>query len=354
MKLCIPIEVRPEGGMYTFIGNFREWLKRAGHPCTQDIRDDYDVLFVNSFIVPFEEILRVKQSRPGVRVVHRVDGSTRDYGRIDSTDDDQARANLLADQTIFQSQYSKFSVTEKYRVIMNDGPVIHNPVDIQCFTPAGTFLTMPPGRPRVVTSAFSVNRMKGTWKLDRLAASNPDIDFVLCGRFEGIQSRANVHFLGHLNRVDLSAALRSCDVFVNMSENDPCPNVVLEALASGLPVLYKDSGGVRELVGDCGLAFDLDAFRSCLDRLLTNREALGNAARRRAEECFAPGVIFPKYVAAIELAERRSIPTWSVGLRLALHGYPAMLLPGRRTPGQAVAALRRLSAGLRDNVSRHR
>jgi glycosyltransferase involved in cell wall biosynthesis len=352
MKICIPIEVRPEGGMFTFIGNFLEWLKRAGQPYTQDIRDEYDVLFVNSFVVPFEDIFRVKQSRPQVRVVHRVDGSTRDYGRIDSTDDDQSRANLLADRTVFQSRYAKFSVTEKYRVIMNDGPVIHNPVDIRCFTPVGPSLAISSGRPRVMTAAFSVNRMKGTWKLDHLAETNPDIDFVLCGRFEGIQPRANVHFLGHLNRVDLSVALRSGDVFVNLSENDPCPNVVTEALASGLPVLYKDSGGVRELVGDCGSAFELDEFRACLNRLLASRDALGSAARCRAEQCFAPDVIFPKYLAAIESAERRQIPAWSAGVGLALRGYPAMLLPGRRTPGQAIAALRRHSPDILRRVAR--
>jgi hypothetical protein len=142
-------------------------------------------------------------------------------------------------------------------------------------------------------------------------------------------------------------------VFVNLSENDPCPNVVTEALASGLPVLYRDSGGVRELVGDCGSAFDVDAFRPSLNRLLASRDALGHAARRRAEQCFSPDVIFPKYIAAIESAERRPMPTWRTGLGLALRGYPAMLLPGRRTPSQALTALRRLSAGHRDDVSRH-
>ena len=32
--------------------------------------------------------------------------------------------------------------------------------------------------------------------------------------------------------------------------NDPCPNVVLEAMACGLPVVHAASGGTVELVGD--------------------------------------------------------------------------------------------------------
>lgn len=345
-RLCVPIELRPEGGTYTFVGNFTRYLSAHHIEWTADIGGDYDILFVNSFIVPFEKVLAAKRSRPALRVVQRVDGSTRDYGRTDDSDTNQARVNLLADQTVFQSRYSKFSSTEKYRVIAKDGPIIYNPVDIECFTPNGPVVARRGTRPRVAASAFSTNRMKGTWKIDQLAAESPDVDFVLCGRFEGIQPRPNVDVLGHLNRTDLSAALRSCDAFVNMSENDPCPNVVTEALASGLPVLYKDSGGVAELVGECGLAFERDAFRPCLDRLLFHRTALGEAARRRAERLFAPDVIFPQYLASMESAVRQPIPGWTKAVALAVRGYPPMVFPGRRTAGQAVAAARRQAARL--------
>lgn len=340
-RLCVPIELKPQGGMYTFVGNLTRYLSAHHIEWTADIGAAYDVLFVNSFIVPYEKVLKAKRAHPAIRVVQRVDGATRDYGRTDDADENQARVNMLADRTIFQSRYSKYSATEKYKVIAQDGVIIYNPVDTEQFTPDGPRLPLPPGRARVASAAFSTNPMKGTWRIDELAAANPDVDFVLPGRFEGIQARANVHLVGHVSHAEMSVALRSCDVFLNLSENDPCPNVVTEALASGLPVLYIDSGGVAELVGDCGAAFELADFRPALDRLLADRLTLGLRARRRAEQTFAMDVIIPQYLAAMDSAVRQPVPGWTHALALAARGYPPMLLPGRRTPAQGVAALRR-------------
>jgi glycosyltransferase involved in cell wall biosynthesis len=42
-------------------------------------------------------------------------------------------------------------------------------------------------------------------------------------------------------------------VLLHPKVNDPCPNVVLEALACGVPVVHSASGGTPELVGEAGL-----------------------------------------------------------------------------------------------------
>ena len=63
MKLCIPIEVKPEGGMYTFIGYLKAWLTRRGIAHTSSLDEDYDVLFANSWVVPYSTIRRLKRER---------------------------------------------------------------------------------------------------------------------------------------------------------------------------------------------------------------------------------------------------------------------------------------------------
>ena len=46
---------------------------------------------------------------------------------------------------------------------------------------------------------------------------------------------------------------KSSDVFLHPSENDNCPNVVLEAMSSGLPIIYHNSGGTPEIASDYGV-----------------------------------------------------------------------------------------------------
>ena len=55
-------------------------------------------------------------------------------------------------------------------------------------------------------------------------------------------------FTGPLHGADLSRAYASADLFVFPSTTDTYGNVVIEALASGLPVLVSDQGGPKELL----------------------------------------------------------------------------------------------------------
>jgi len=62
---------------------------KQGLPFTDDLWDEYDILLVNSFMVPYATVLKVKRSRQHVRVVQRVDGAARDYGRTGGADAEQ-------------------------------------------------------------------------------------------------------------------------------------------------------------------------------------------------------------------------------------------------------------------------
>jgi glycosyltransferase involved in cell wall biosynthesis len=59
---------------------------------------------------------------------------------------------------------------------------------------------------------------------------------------------AAVTFAGYVPLRDLPAYYRSADVFALSSNFDNSPNVVLEAMACGLPVVCTDVGGVRAFV----------------------------------------------------------------------------------------------------------
>jgi glycosyltransferase involved in cell wall biosynthesis len=58
----------------------------------------------------------------------------------------------------------------------------------------------------------------------------------------------DVTFVGYLPQRDTPPAYRAGDVFALSSDFDNSPNVLLEAMACGLPVVTTDVGGVREFV----------------------------------------------------------------------------------------------------------
>ncbi len=106
------------------------------------------------------------------------------------------------------------------------------------------------------------------------------------------QSGDGVRFLGE--RADVPDVLSETDVFVLPSHNEGISNTILEALASGVPVLATARGGNPELVvdGACGYLFApgrADELTRLLERYATDpelRRTHGAAARRRALERF--------------------------------------------------------------------
>ena len=83
-----------------------------------------------------------------------------------------------------------------------------------------------------------------------------------------------VTFAGYVPQAETPAFYRSGDVFGLSSDFDNSPNVVLEAMASGLPVVTTDVGGVREFVADriggaVVPAGDAAALAAGLERYLT-------------------------------------------------------------------------------------
>jgi len=95
---------------------------------------------------------------------------------------------------------------------------------------------------------------------------------------------------GTLHGLELSRAYASADVFVFPSQVDAGPMVILEAMASGVPVVVFDDGGAKDAVthGETGLiAKSVSDFAEGVDSLVADpelRARLGAQARRRAED----------------------------------------------------------------------
>lgn len=165
----------------------------------------------------------------------------------------------------------------------------------RAYVPDDTLLFLHVGR---LAAEKGVDRILAAFRQARLqvGARHP-MHLVIAGtgpREDALRARADQHvtFLGNLDRISMLQRLyASADAFLFASETETLGLVILEAMASGLPVVATPAGGVADHLRDGinGLAFpagDVLAMARAIARLamqVGTRRNLGAGARRTAE-----------------------------------------------------------------------
>lgn len=220
-----------------------------------------------------------------------------------------------ADYVFYQSEFCRHCAERFLGPRTGRSEILFNGVDTTHFVPAQerhvdrrrfTFL---------VTGKFGGSTAyRLTSSLAGLAVARKgglDVDMVIAGIMEtpvedqvrsqtaalGLESV--VRFLGPYSGAQAPAIYQAADAYLMTKYNDPCPNAVLEAMSSGLPVLYSASGGVPEQVGpDAGVGmpmpetFEEDlspeatAIAEGMAEVIRRHSVMAAAARRRAVERF--------------------------------------------------------------------
>ena len=141
-----------------------------------------------------------------------------------------------------------------------------------------------------------------------LAKSHPHIKFVFAGAATAtVRAKLdapNIELLGHLGNKALKAQLGRADIFLFPSLAEGAAGTVLEAMASGLPIVGTRAGGVDFTDGESGILIpprDPDAIaaavvRLCEDRAL--RDAMASGAAREAER-YSMAAWEKRFVAAV-------------------------------------------------------
>ena len=165
-----------------------------------------------------------------------------------------------ADHVFFQSEFCRVSSDRFLGERQGSFEVLPNPVDTERFTPAER-----PERPlTLLLGGNQYQRYRFETALETLRLL-PEARLLVAGKLSWSPDprqvrRESAGLLGALgDRVELLGTYsqaaapglyRRADVLLHTKYNDPCPTVVLEAMACGLPVVYSASGGTPELVGD--------------------------------------------------------------------------------------------------------
>lgn len=116
-------------------------------------------------------------------------------------------------------------------------------------------------------------------------------------------------FMGRLEGAELAAFYASADVFVFPSVTDTFANVLLEAMASGLPVIAADAPATREVLGGAGefyaggSAYGLATSLSKLSTCAARREALARSSLSRSRD-FRWNAVFDSLMQQYALVQR--------------------------------------------------
>jgi phosphatidylinositol alpha 1,6-mannosyltransferase len=143
------------------------------------------------------------------------------------------------------------------------------------------------GRLSVEKNVYLLDRIR-TELMER-GISNFRFLIVGHGKEEGWlrQRLPNAEFTGVLRGAALGRAYANMDIFVFPSHTDTFGNVVLEALASGVPAVVTPDGGPRYIVshGETGFVANDDGFSEAIAALMTDASlyaAMSTAARKYA------------------------------------------------------------------------
>jgi glycosyltransferase involved in cell wall biosynthesis len=273
---------------------------------------DFSVLYLGTTWLPRDlaPLLRVARRR-GAAIVVNQDGVAYPGwagSETDALNRPLRDAVLAADHVVYQSEFSKLSADLYLGEPHGSWEVLHNAVDVNAFTPAAE---RPAGGPVLLLGGDQTQGYRLELALRTLAAllpRNPDARLLVTGRLvvpveplvEELGLRDRVHLLGEYAQRDAPGVLRRAHVLLHTKVKDPCPTLVVEAMACGLPVVYPASGGTVELVGDeAGIGVphpdtwerdeppEAEALADAVERVLSDLAPYSTRARTRAVERFA-------------------------------------------------------------------
>jgi len=226
-----------------------------------------------------------------------------------------ANVHAVADYVVYQSEFCRRCAERFLGPRKGPAEILYNAVDTDTFSPRAGYdrddriptllvagshhepyrvknaiLALPAVRRKVEVRMAIAGRL--VW------GDNAETEARGWAREAGVENA--VDFLGPYSQERAPDLFRGSDVLVHFKVQDPCPRLVVEAMACGVPVVYSATGGTPELVGEeAGRGMigteDYDELRpptpeaaaEAILRVLSDRVELARQARKRALERFA-------------------------------------------------------------------
>ncbi len=220
----------------------------------------------------------------------------------------------LADYIIYQSGFCRESTEHFLGPVKVPWEILHNSVDLGKFFPPASEI---PASPWIIITAGTHQQPERVFTaletLSVLKKRKRKVKLILAGKLDWPkaeqETQAYAQARGISDQVIRRPAFtqreapelyRQAHICLHPKYKDPCPTVVIEAMACGLPVIGSRSGGLPELVGrEGGILIDVpdswdrmyypepSKIADAVEQILFEIALWRKKARKRAEERFS-------------------------------------------------------------------
>tara|TARA_B100002019_G_scaffold126521_1_gene108957 strand:+ start:2940 stop:3992 length:1053 start_codon:yes stop_codon:yes gene_type:complete len=279
MKISIGTNIKegPWGGGNLFAKNLKIFLEENGHDVyTNLLVDDLDLILITEPRKTSESSafthIDVKKYLDYVNdktiVVHRINECD-ERKNTNYVNKYIIQANKIADQTIFVSEWLK-SVYVKQGINEKNNDVILAGSNRDIFNSNNFTPWTSDKKLRIVTHHWGANWNKGFEvydKLDKLIGLDnwkDKIEFNYIGNLPKKFKFENANHIAPLSGTELANAIKQNHLYITGSLNEPSGNHHIEAAQCGLPILYIDSGGVKEYCEGFGIKYDVSNLHEAI------------------------------------------------------------------------------------------
>lgn len=295
MKIYIHYNItdKPWGGGNSFLKAFRYYCIKNNIELAKSINDDYDILFFNAAhksqgkFISIDELLNIKQYGATNKIVkkfkntkkklllYRSDGFRDEYTSLanDRTDEIQKLSLQLSSHIIFQNNSSLTTASRNHiGYCKKNYSIIYNGVNQELFKLKDTFWNKK-DKLKIFSANWSSNHNKG-YKIIAEFSELENIELTFCGNWPNSIDKRNVKIIPAISQNKLAEEYCKHDIFLHPSKHDQSPNVCLEAISCGLPIIYHETSGIKEVAGDCGIVVDESDLNNTLKIIIKEYDNL--------------------------------------------------------------------------------
>jgi glycosyltransferase involved in cell wall biosynthesis len=200
----------------------------------------------------FLTFIETKMVNPTAPIIQRLDGiyynTKTDYSLLNKN---IKRTYDMATGVIYQSEYGKKLVC-KYFGDHPNGVVIHNGADVDLIEQTK------PLNNSTLDKYEKIWVSAASWRPHKRLRDNIDYFLqhssekeclVVAGPTDTRVDNSRIYFVGNLPQRPLIALYKRADVFLHLAWLDCCPNVIVDARASGCKIICSSTGGSAEIAG---------------------------------------------------------------------------------------------------------